>query len=47
MVDWKQGALSPNYFQAAPNTRIVGARTAEFLQNTGIDYKKIHCIGWF
>jgi hypothetical protein len=45
MVDWKDGAASPNYFSAGPNTKTVGAKTAAFLKDLGVDYKKIHCIG--
>ena len=45
MVDWKDGAAAPNYFTAAPNTKTVGAKTAAFLKDLGVDYKKIHCIG--
>ena len=45
MVDWKDGAAAPNYFTAAPNTKTVGAKTAAFLKDLGVDYSKIHCIG--
>ena len=32
LVDWSKGAKAPNYFQAAGNTRLVGAQTAELIR---------------
>jgi len=32
LVDWSKGAKGPNYLQAAGNTRLVGAQTAELIR---------------
>ena len=32
LVDWSEGAKGPNYLQAAGNTRLVGAQTAELIR---------------
>ena len=32
LVDWPKGAKGPDYFQAAGNTRLVGAQTAELIR---------------
>ncbi|XP_014262410.1 pancreatic lipase-related protein 2-like [Cimex lectularius] len=48
IVDWKNGSSLMNYFQAASNTRIVGAEINRFAQKLiedGLDVKKIYLIG--
>ena len=32
LVDWSEGAKAPDYSQAAGNTRLVGAQTAELIR---------------
>lgn len=51
VVDWKQGAMKSflNYFQAAANTRVVGAMLAKMMKiistNKNIPYNRFHLIG--
>ena len=45
MIDWKEGALMPNYLAAAANTKIVGLKIAQFILKNRLNPKKIHCIG--
>ena len=45
VIDWKEGALMPNYLAAAANTKIVGVKIANFILKNRLDPKKIHCIG--
>lgn len=45
VVDWKDGALMPNYLNAASNTQVVAAKVALFIRDNQIDPKRVHCIG--
>ncbi|XP_039285252.1 inactive pancreatic lipase-related protein 1 isoform X2 [Nilaparvata lugens] len=49
IVDWGKGASTINYFQAASNTRVVGAEIARFIDYAKKKYKmdpgRIHLIG--
>jgi len=49
LVDWKTAAKGPNYYQAAANTRVVGAMIAKLIQdlrfNTGASFLDFHLIG--
>ncbi|RZF34961.1 hypothetical protein LSTR_LSTR010053 [Laodelphax striatellus] len=49
IVDWGKGASNINYFQAASNTRVVGAEIARFIEyakkNYKLDPSRIHLIG--
>lgn len=47
-VDWAQGAAGPNYFQAAANTRVVGAEIATLILTAGslgVTPSRFHIIG--
>ncbi|KAK7115671.1 pancreatic lipase-related protein 2-like [Littorina saxatilis] len=44
-VDWRKGAKGPNYFQAAANTRVVGAQIATLIKTLGVDPANVHLIG--
>ena len=44
-VDWRQGAVGPNYISAAHHTLECGEKIANFIKETKIDSKTIHCIG--
>uniref|UniRef100_A0A5S6QEP7 Lipase domain-containing protein n=1 Tax=Trichuris muris TaxID=70415 RepID=A0A5S6QEP7_TRIMR len=50
IVDWTKGSHAPNYYQAASNTRVVGAVVAELinnlLNNTYFDMKDITIVGF-
>lgn len=46
-VDWEEGARG-NYFQAAANTRVVGAQLATLINTlgqVGVDNRRVHLIG--
>ena len=49
VVDWRKGAMVPQYSQAAANVRTVAAEIARFINghmnNFGLDAKTIHCVG--
>jgi hypothetical protein len=45
MVDWAEGAAGPDYYQAHLNARIVGEKTAKFINDSHIRPFKVHCIG--
>lgn len=48
VVDWQTGAKGPNYFQAAANTRVVGADIATLIltaQSLGAAASSFHIIG--
>ncbi|RNA22544.1 pancreatic triacylglycerol lipase [Brachionus plicatilis] len=45
VVEWGEGARPPNYFSAAANTKKVGEKMADFINEAGLDGSKIHCIG--
>ena len=49
IVDWSGGALTINYFQAASDTRVVGAEIAYLLQQYEdehyLDLRDVHCVG--
>ena len=45
VVDWKEGAASPNYLAAFSNVKVTGPKIADFIQQAGIDPGKVHCIG--
>ena len=48
-VDWSKGADNINYFQAAANTRVVGAVIAKMMEilhnQNGAAYSKMHVVG--
>ena len=48
-VDWKElatGGVIPNYWKAISNMKIAGELIANVLNNSNIDIKKTHCIGF-
>jgi len=48
LVDWSKGAKGPNYFQAAANTRVVGAHIASLVlvaEQMGASPSSSHVIG--
>ena len=48
-VDWKElgtGGEIPNYWQAISNMKIAGELISTVLNNSNIDIKKTHCVGF-
>jgi hypothetical protein len=48
-VDWKElatGGLIPNYWKAISNMKIAGELVAVVLNNSKINIKNVHCIGF-
>ncbi|RNA41178.1 inactive pancreatic lipase-related 1-like, partial [Brachionus plicatilis] len=45
MVNWKEGAKAPDYYNAFTNVREVAQKIADFVQQGKIDLSKVHCIG--
>jgi hypothetical protein len=45
MVDWKEGAVGPDYYEAHLNTKVTGEKTAQFIYKSGVDPATVHCIG--
>ncbi|CAF0802103.1 unnamed protein product [Brachionus calyciflorus] len=45
LIDWKEGAVGPNYFEAVKNVEITARKVGEFLRDSKIDLSKVHCIG--
>ena len=49
IVDWEEGArffqLPLSYITAAKNSQITGSKLGEFIIDSNIDPKSIHCIG--
>jgi hypothetical protein len=48
-VDWKElatGGLIPNYWKAISNMKIAGELAAVVLNNSKINIKNVHCIGF-
>jgi hypothetical protein len=49
IVDWEEGAkmlaLPLSYITAAKNSKIAGFKVGEFILDSDIDPKSVHCIG--
>lgn len=45
IVDWKWGAIPPNYFSAAENIKTVGRGVGEFILKYSINTSSVHCVG--
>lgn len=45
IVDWEEGAKSPNYLSAVKNAKECGKKVGDFIINNNINSKFVHCIG--